>query len=222
MTKTAVQAAKTPARKGRGGRPSATDAAQIENRILDAARDLFFEEGYGAFSIETLARVARISKRTFYTRFKDKRDLFRAVVHRLIENLRSPNSANALEGKNFEAVLQGAAEMMLRAALSKHIIALQRLLLAEATRFPELARAMDQEGARAEAISRIGALLQREAKAKGYKLDDPAFAAEQFIVLVISAPQRRAMGLGKPFSERELKEWPAKAVALFLKGLWGK
>ncbi|HVY13502.1 MAG TPA: TetR/AcrR family transcriptional regulator [Alphaproteobacteria bacterium] len=222
MSKPALPSPKAPARKGRGGRPSAGDAAKIESRILDAARDLFFEQGYGAFSIETLAQRAHISKRTFYARFKDKADVFRAVVHRLIEALRPPKGAAPPEEKNLEAALQNVATLMLRASLSRHIISLQRLLLGEATRFPELARAMDDEGARAEAISHISALLQREARQKGYRLEDPAFAAEQFIVLTISAPQRRAMGLGKPFTERELKDWPEKAVRLFLNGLWNE
>jgi AcrR family transcriptional regulator len=213
---------KTPARASRGGRPSAEEAARIEDRILDAARSLFFKEGYGAFSIETLAREARISKRTFYTRFKGKPDLFRKVVHKLIADLHTPQAANVMTTGSFEIIMHNLADMMLRAGLSKNILSLNRLLLAEAERFPELARAMDEEGTRARAIAGIGALLEKEAKAKGIKLEDPAFAAEQFIVMIISAPQRRALGLGKPFTERELKDWAPRAVKLFLSGFYAK
>ena len=80
-------AAPTPRR---GGRPSREDAAQLHDRILDAATDLFFQRGYGATSIEAVAEHARISKRTFYHRYADKATLFGAVLHRIIEGLRPP------------------------------------------------------------------------------------------------------------------------------------
>jgi AcrR family transcriptional regulator len=205
-------------KSNKGGRPSLEEAARIEGHILDTARDLFFEQGYGATSIDVLATQARISKRTFYARFNDKAELFRAVVKRVIGGIR-PIDADALfSGGNFEETLHKVAATMLKITLSKNMIALHRLLLAEAPRFPELAHAVYEEGTRTEATRRIAALLQQEAKTKGYRLEDPAFAAEQFMMLVMGVPQRKAMGLGKPMSERELKEWAAGAIALFLAG----
>src|ERR1700704_1353334 len=69
----------------RGGRPSRKQAARLGERIVDAATHLFLAHGYGATSIEAVARRARVSKRTFYHRFPDKPALFAAVVHRIIE-----------------------------------------------------------------------------------------------------------------------------------------
>src|SRR5947208_875980 len=56
----------------RGGRPSREQAARLGERILDVATHLFLSHGYGATSIEAVARRARVSKRTFYHRFPDK------------------------------------------------------------------------------------------------------------------------------------------------------
>jgi hypothetical protein len=43
----------------------------------------------------------------------------------------------------------------------------------------------------------------------------------QFIVMVVSQPQRRAMGYGAPMSPAELDAWADKSVSLFLDGCRG-
>ena len=90
--------AKATARAGSlGGRPSRAQAEKLGERILDAATTLFLAHGYGATSIEEVARRARVSKRTFYHRFDDKPALFGAVVHRIVERLRPPGGVPVVE-----------------------------------------------------------------------------------------------------------------------------
>ena len=114
----------------RGGRPSRTQSEQLGERILDAATHLFLSLGYGATSIEAVARRARISKRTFYHRFENKPALFAAVVNRIIARLRPPADVPLLEGTNVDEILQRLAGIILRAALSAQAIALHRLIVA--------------------------------------------------------------------------------------------
>lgn len=197
----------------RGGRPSRRQAEQIEGQILEIARDLFFTQGYGTTSIEMIAKKAGMSKRTFYHRFEDKADIFRAVVHHVIESLRPSDTADLFKGQSFEKILERLAQTILNAALSPQALALHRLVLAEATRFPELALAMNQQGTRQEAVTRIAALLKHKIRAKR-----SVFAAEQFLQMVVSLPQRRALGLGKPMNSHELKVWARDTVHLFLNG----
>jgi hypothetical protein len=47
---------------------------------------------------------------------------------------------------------------------------------------------------------------------------DPRFAAEQFILSVVTGPQRRALGLGVPLTGSEIAAHAGNAVALFLDG----
>ena len=82
----------------RGGRPSRADALRLRDRILAAATELFLAEGYGSTSIEAVAARAGISKRTFYDRFDDKAQLFAAVVHRIIEQIRPPPEVPLVAG----------------------------------------------------------------------------------------------------------------------------
>ena len=214
MTKEAVTSLR------RGGRPSKEQAGLIEDKILDAAAALFFSEGYGAASIEVIAQRAQISKRTFYARFENKAALFRAVVRRVIQHVRPPNAATdqLFAGKNLEEILRRIAPIILHASLSPEALSLHRVVLAEATRFPELALIINEQGSRQEAIRRISDLLQQDARAKNRTLANPAFAAEQFLLMVTSGPHRRAMGLGVPMNAQELDAWASDTVDLFLNG----
>jgi len=201
----------------RGGRPSLAEAQRLGERILDVATDLFLSHGYGSTSIEAIARRARISKRTFYHRFADKPALFVAVVHRIIDRLRPPADLPLLEG-NIGEILERLARLILGAALSPDAVALHRMVVAESGRFPKLAALVTARGVTGEAIQYIADLLHREARAGNFALDDPSFAAGQFLYMVISLPQRRAMGLGVPMTSAEIDAWPRQVVALFLNG----
>jgi TetR/AcrR family transcriptional repressor of mexJK operon len=209
------------ARLGRGGRPSREEAERLRDHILDVATELFLEHGYGAASIERVAKRARISKRTFYHRFADKAALFSAVVHRIIDRLRPPAQVPLVSGGSLREILLRLAQLMLQGALTPQAVALHRLIVAESARFPELAVIVSEQGGRQEAISLVAGLLEREVKAQRLEVADPAFAAEQFLQMIISLPQRRAMGLGKPMTPREIDTWAGDNVDLFLYGCRG-
>jgi TetR/AcrR family transcriptional repressor of mexJK operon len=132
-----------------------------------------------------------------------------------------------IEGATLRDVLRRIAVLMLRAALSPQAIALHRLVMAESVRFPELVRAVHRDGSTREAISLIRGLLAREPReSRGPRMaklcaESRAFAAEQFIFMVVTLPQRRAMGLGTPMTAAELEIWADQAVDLFLHGYRG-
>jgi TetR/AcrR family transcriptional repressor of mexJK operon len=211
----------TPGRPGRGGRPSRAEAQRLRDHILDIATEIFLEHGYGATSIEIVAKRARISKRTFYHRFDDKAALFSAVVHRIIDRLHPPAQVPLVSGGSLRENLLRLAQLMLHGALTPQAVALHRLIVAESARFPELAVIVGEQGGRQEAITVVAGLLEREVKAQRLEMANPVFAAEQFLHMIISLPQRRAMGLGKPMTSREIDNWAAATVDLFLHGCQG-
>lgn len=202
----------------RGGRPSREQAALLGDRILDVATELFLAEGYGATSIEAVAQRARISKRTFYHRFADKAALFDAVLRRIIRGIRPPADAQLFEGSDLGELLRRLARLAVHAAVTPMALALSRLMFAEAHRFPELAAIVAREGSRGEAVAQITALLKHEAAAGGIAVERPEFAAEQFLSLLMTVPQRRALGLGAAMSPAELDAWADDCVNLFLNG----
>ncbi|HUA54985.1 MAG TPA: TetR/AcrR family transcriptional regulator [Candidatus Sulfotelmatobacter sp.] len=207
----------------RPGRPSRLQAAELTRRILDAATAGFLTDGYRATSIEAVAKAARVSKRTFYHRFAGKPELFEAVIRRLIEGWRIPFDRAMAPGAMaldvpLDQRLAGIARLILAAALSREAIALHRLMVSEAPTFPELARVVNEHG-HAMGVRAIAALLAAEAASGRLVVADPALAAEQFLHLVVGAPQRRALGLDAPLDAPALDRWVHATVTLFLKGL---
>ena len=218
-----VEHRRRPAKRKRhpGGRPSRAESLELRDRILEAATDLFLTEGYGATSVEAVASLAGVSKRTFYHRFDHKAALFAAVVHRIIVQIRPPPNVPLLEGSSLQEILRRLAGLILRAALTPQAIALHRLVTAESLRFPNLVRAVYDEGWSQEATTLIGDLLARELRDPRLTLKLRTLAAAQFLHLVVAQPQRRIMGLGVPMTPRELDVWADDAVNLFLNGCRG-
>jgi TetR/AcrR family transcriptional regulator, mexJK operon transcriptional repressor len=194
---------------------------ELREQILRAATELFLSEGYGSTSIEAVAARAGISKRTFYHRFDDKATLFAAVVHRIVEQIRPPAGVPLLEGTTLHQILRRLAGLLLRAALSPQAIAIQRLVTAESARFPNLVRAVYEEGWARDATQMIANLLARELHDERLSAEQLTFAAEQFLQMVVTVPQRRIIGLGAPMTSSELDAWADAAVALFLEGCRG-
>jgi AcrR family transcriptional regulator len=205
----------------RRGRPSREQALLLGDRILDIAADLFLEIGYGETTIELVAEKARISKRTLYHRYPDKAAVFGAVVRRIVGRLRPPDVSRLFVGGSLEEILTRLAGIILRAALDPQALALHRVIMVEATRFPELAAVVAERSAGREAIERIAALLQRESPGKRLTEERARFAATQFLQMIIASPQRRALGTGMAMSNRELDNWASQTVALFLNGYRG-
>ncbi|HTW36960.1 MAG TPA: TetR/AcrR family transcriptional regulator [Steroidobacteraceae bacterium] len=193
----------------------------LGERILEVATELFLSEGYGSTTIDAVAASAGVSKRTFYHRFANKAALFAAVVHRIILQIRPPPEVPLLQGSNLHDTLRRFAGLILRAALEPRAIALHRLVTGESARFPNLLRAVYAEGWAQVATALIGDLLVRELHDPRSSAQLRAFAAGQFVDMVITLPQRRAAGLGPPLTARELDEWADRVVTLFLDGCRG-
>jgi TetR/AcrR family transcriptional repressor of mexJK operon len=201
-----------------GGRPSREASLKLRDTILDVATQHFLKDGYGPVSIEMVAREARVSKRTLYQRFANKAELFTSVVHRIVERLRPKNDASFFEGDDLEKILLRLARFILDATLTPDALALHRIIMAESMRFPELAGAVSQGNAGAEAVQRIGALLEREKAGGRISVPNTGFAAAQFLFMIIAIPQRRALGMGEPMSGAERNAWAGSTVTLFLNG----
>ncbi len=67
-------------------RPLRADAARNQQRILDAARDLFAERGFD-ITLDQVAEHAGVGVGTVYRRFANKLELLHGVLDRNVENL---------------------------------------------------------------------------------------------------------------------------------------
>ena len=204
-----------------GGRPTLEAARELRERILDIATDMLLSQGYGATSIEAIAKRAGVSKRTFYHRFDDKPALMAAVVARVIDSQRPQSYARLQWGVDMETRLTELGSIILHAALSPRVVQLRRLMVAEAERFPELAIAVAKAGGRQEAESLVIGVLKSAKPAVKRSEADLHFAAQQFLQMVVTLPQSRALGMGPAMSTSELDEWISQTIRFFLKGFEG-
>ena len=73
------------------GRPR---SARAHRAILDAAIDLFAEQGYQAMSIEVIAARAGVGKTTVYRRWPSKEDLIVDAIDELILEVHPPDTGS--------------------------------------------------------------------------------------------------------------------------------
>jgi len=59
----------------------------LEDRILNAARKLFVRGGEQALSMRTLAKAARTNTPAVYRRFRNRKEILRALLHRTQRDL---------------------------------------------------------------------------------------------------------------------------------------
>jgi AcrR family transcriptional regulator len=59
----------------------------VEERVIHAARRLWAKGGYDSLSMRAVARAARTNTPAIYRRFRDKKDILRAIVERAQKEL---------------------------------------------------------------------------------------------------------------------------------------
>ena len=151
--------------------------------VLRAARRAFLAGGFGAVSMDAIAREAGVSKATVYAHFGSKEELFGAVVADVAEQRFGTFSAFELDPRDIEASLNTIARRFLDLVLSPEAVAVNRIIIGEVTRFPALGEVFWQAGPERNR-AQIEEFLQRAAEAGSLAVADPRLAAEQFASLV--------------------------------------
>ena len=160
--------------------------------ILAAAKQSFLAAGFGAVSMDTIAREAGVSKATVYAHFAGKEELFGAVVGRECERYLARFSPSELDPRDVRGSLGVLGRRFLELILSPDGIALHRIILAEATRFPMLGEVFWHAGPERQRLQ-IEAFLKRATASGSLALADTRLAAEQFVSLVRGDIQLRLL-----------------------------
>jgi TetR/AcrR family transcriptional repressor of mexJK operon len=185
--------------------------------ILAAARRMFLAGGFGAVSMDAIAREAGASKATLYAYFASKEELFGAVVAHEGERYFHGFSVPELDPRQVEASLGEIAQRFLELVLSPDAVAVNRITIAEAVRFPQLGEIFWRSGPERTRVQ-IEAFLRRADEAGTLAVPDPRLAAEQFIALLRGdAHLRQLLRLDEALAPEELSVAARNAVATFLR-----
>jgi TetR/AcrR family transcriptional repressor of mexJK operon len=194
-------------------------SARKRRAIMEAATALFLRNGYQGTSMDEIAALAVVSKQTVYKNFADKERLFTDIVLGITGS--SDEIARAmthvLDGTDdVEGALTALARRYVTAVLQPHVVRLRRLVIAEADRFPELARTYYRR-APARALDTLASAFGELARRGLLRLDDPRLAAAHFAYLILSIPQDEAMFcVAESFAAAELEQFADAGVRVFL------
>ena len=207
----------TEPRRARG-RPQLRSDEETRALILEAARQEFLASGFAATNMEAVARRAGVSTKTVYRLVPDKAGLFEATVTDRLDRFVSAVSLRGCEGKDVEAALAKALTICAELVLDEEVIALQRAMLAESDRFPEIAEMFYNKAMR-RTVAVLAEWLRLQATRGLIEVDDVETAAGMLLGMLAYQPQRAAMFGHQPLPTRGELERRAKTCAmLFLRG----
>jgi len=151
--------------------------------IVTAALDAFVENGFAATRLEDIAERAGVSKGTLYLYFESKEALFKAAIRETIVPIleRAEQRADAFTGSSRD-LLAETFHGWWSAINESRMSGLPKLVLAEATNFPDAARVYFDE-----VVARLRALFARVLR-RGIERGEFRPIDVDYTVRVITAP----------------------------------
>lgn len=165
--------------------------------LLRAAREVFLEKGYAGTSVEAvMARVGGGSKASLYSYFGNKDGLFENIIRlqcdEFLANLAIPRDP----GPDIERDLLQFAQRAFRLFTDPQRIAMLRVMMGEAVRFPQLAELLYANGPR-RGLAMLAEFLRRAHDQRQLDCPHPEIAAIHFMEMIKAHAQYRAL-LGLP------------------------
>ncbi len=186
-------------------------------KILQAAAQVFMEHGYGAASMDTVAREAGVSKATVYAHFSSKEQLFGAIVRGECRRHARAMVTPDIDACRVEEVLYRVGANYLHFVVRPRSLAIFRVVIAETPRFPELGRIFYESGPSVIA-EELGARLRALSSQNHLQIDDPEFAADQFFGLLRANLRLRCLlGVPADVSDEGIERAVRAAVGVFLR-----
>ncbi len=206
-------------RSGRG-RPVG-GSERKRSLIAQAALRLFLRDGFARTSVDAIAEEAGVSKRTIYSHYGDKENLFVSVVREtyssmiaVIVGLMDQYLTDVPDGAVEASITAFACEAALLAARSSERSAIIRLMMTEAAHFPELRqiqiRPQGITTAIAQRLARMGArgLLD---------VPEPEEAANHLFSLTMGQMNNRTLFGAVPLSDDEIRRMASSGARAFLR-----
>jgi len=186
-------------------------------QIIAAAKELFTSQGFGATSMDAIARTANVSKATLYAHFSGKEELFAAMVSGECRAQSRMLCAPDLDDRTLPEALAEIGRNFLALLLSRQAIAIFRVVVAESARFPELGRIFFDSGPN-QVRENLADYLQKAAGRGQLVIENPYRAAEHLIGMLQTPVHLRVLfGIKDHFTQCEVEQVVADAISAFLR-----
>jgi AcrR family transcriptional regulator len=178
---------------------------------------MFLDQGYEAVSLDTLISRVGGSRRNIYCHFGGKEGLFLAAITAMCERLAEPiKSLHIPPSGDPATALLLFGRMLLQRVLLPRTLDLNRLMIAEASRFPHLAQTIWQAGHQQAALVLAEWMAQQQAAGVLRKGRPPLLLARQFVDLAVTDALLRAqIGIPAAFDPEDALK---AAIETFLQG----
>lgn len=186
-------------------------------QIIEAATKAFLESGYGGVSMDRIVEMAGVSKRTLYAYYENKQELFTAVMQVQLDKMFSASVVGGTQGQSLSKRLNTLGFGFSKVSMQPEPLALYRIMIGEATRFPDLAQSIYDE-VYTKLLDHVAEVLKKAPKGAGTRFANPLLAAEHFLDHLIGTTfMTVALGVVPPLPDVELKKQVKDKVSLFLK-----
>lgn len=198
-----------------GGAPSRREKRR--QAILDAARAVFLEQGYGATSLNDIVSVSGGSLATLYDLFDGKAGLFQEMIEQECEDFFGGLRAEDLDEKPLREALRVVARQFFDGVIQQPKMSLLRVVVAEAPHFPEVGATFYRAGPE-RGRKMVSAYLGKQSQRGFLEIDDPERAADVFVALIIGEFQMKVLcGEDVRFPPEEVDRYLDYALDVFLK-----
>jgi len=186
-------------------------------QILDAAINLFMEQGYAATSMELIAKNADVSKQTVYSHFGNKDDLFSASIEQKCESLHILDlSMHDLSDP--QAILLPLAQRLIEVITSKQACAVHKICSFESNAYPQVSDIFYQAGP-LRVTNEITLLMEKLNLQKILHIENPKHAALQFLNMIKGELWVQIeFNTKERVSPKEVDEYLRDSVDFFIRG----
>lgn len=188
-------------------------------RVLEAASRVFLVHGFSAATTDMIQSEAGVSKSTVYAHFPSKEALFAAVIEFECDAFARQIRDLNIDDGHIKAVLTALGQAYLEIVFSPKALALFRVVVGEAPRFPDIAQVFYRVGPMV--VGRLMAEHLQAAVAEGTLnlAGTTVDGAAQYFAGVLRAPGHLECLLlpnAQPTSQ-QIDIWVKQAVTIFLK-----
>ncbi len=192
-----------------------------QQKIIEVATKLFFEQGYSETSLDQIIELCGGSKQTLYSYFGCKRGILIQVITHCTEEVGNAFQFDTESDYSLSEQLSLFGYEYLKALCSQPIIDMYRIIVTEARRDRELVEFFLSRGPH-RFYDRLSEFLRSQAQQGKIILEDPALTSAQLMGLLRGNYfQDVVLGMDIPTDE-EMRQYSVQAVRCFLQGYEAK